>query len=179
MTSCKGNVVQAVLQAIGRCDEHARTLRQLPPDAESLRERALDALIVDVRSLKPAPDLHEAQLVETEGAFLCRPGHPLAALAQVTAQQLLAYPVASTPLSDELARILVERYGEHAHPQQMVTLLSDEISHLVALAQDSDAVVLAIRAAAPQLVALPLTPALDARARRIAVEIVGNLALAA
>jgi hypothetical protein len=28
-----------------------------------------------------------AQLVETEGAFLCRAGHPLAALAQVTAQQ--------------------------------------------------------------------------------------------
>jgi len=139
-----------------------------------LRERALDALIVDVRSLKPAPDLHVAQLVESEGAFLCRPGHPLAAFAQVTAQQLLAYPVASTPLSDELARILVERYGEHAHPQQMVTLLSDEISHLVALAQDSDAVVLAIRAAAPQLVALPLTPPLDARARFGLVTLAGR-----
>ena len=44
MTSCKGNVVQAVLQTIHCCDEHARTLRQLPPDAGQLRERSLDIL---------------------------------------------------------------------------------------------------------------------------------------
>lgn len=139
-----------------------------------LRERAVDALIVDVRSLKPAPDLHLERLVEMEGAFLCRAGHPLTSLAVVTAEQLLAYPVASTPLSDELARILVERYGEHAHPQEMVTLLSDEISHLVELAQASDAVVLAIRAAAPQLQALPMRPALNASARFGLVTLAGR-----
>jgi DNA-binding transcriptional LysR family regulator len=141
-----------------------------------LHERAVDALIVDVRSLKPAPDLHVEHLVEMDGAFLCRPGHPLAALRSVSAEQLLAYPVASTPLSDELARILVERYGEHAHPQEMVTLLSDEISHLIELAQASDAVVLAIRAAAPQLQALPLKPALNARARFGLVTLAGRAA---
>lgn len=139
-----------------------------------LRERAVDALIVDLRSLKPAPDLRVARVVELPGAFMCRPGHPLAGLGQVSPEQLLAYPVASTPLSDELARILVERYGEHAHPQEMVTLLSDEISHLVELALGSDAVVLAIRAAAPQLQVLPLEPALAASARFGLVTLAGR-----
>jgi hypothetical protein len=44
MTSCKGNVVEAVLQRISKCGEHQAVLRQLPADAEQLRERALDML---------------------------------------------------------------------------------------------------------------------------------------
>lgn len=62
MTSCKGNVVQAVLQAIKRCDEHARTLRQLPPDAESVRERALD-IVQDL----------EQQLCQLAAMFITAP----------------------------------------------------------------------------------------------------------
>jgi hypothetical protein len=62
MTSCKGNVVQAVLQAIERCDEHARTLRQLPPDAESVRERALD-IVQDL----------EQQLCQLAAMFITAP----------------------------------------------------------------------------------------------------------
>lgn len=45
MTSCKGNVVQAVLHTIKRCEEHAEALRQHPADAEKLRERSLDILL--------------------------------------------------------------------------------------------------------------------------------------
>ena len=40
-----------------------------------------------------------------DGTFMCRPGHPLADLPKVGFKSLAAYPVASTPLSDELARI--------------------------------------------------------------------------
>lgn len=130
-----------------------------------LRERELDAMVVDVRSLRPAPDLAVDEVHELPGAFLCRKGHPLLKLKRVSFEQLCAYPVASTPLSDEVARLLVERYGPLAHPQDMVRLSSDEIAHLVEVAASSDTVLLAVRAAAPVLAELRLTPALNASAR--------------
>ncbi len=133
--------------------------------AQMLRERQVDAIVVDIRSLRPAPDLRVTQIVEMEGAFLCRPGHPLADQAKVRFAQLLDYPIASTPLSEELARILVERYGEKAHPDVMVKFSGDEVSHLVQVAQETDAVALLIRACAPQLQEISMSPPLKARAR--------------
>ncbi len=132
---------------------------------QRLQDRALDALVVDVRSLKPSADLKVERLVEVPGAFMCRKDHPLARRRAVTFAQLLQYPVASTPLSDELARILIERYGPEADPQRLVKLSSEEISHLIDVALGSDAVVLAIRAAGPQLAEIRLSPPLQASAR--------------
>ncbi|MEN9887579.1 MAG: hypothetical protein RL758_2157, partial [Pseudomonadota bacterium] len=119
--------------------------------AQMLRDRLLDALVVDIRFLRPAPDLKITQIAELDGAFLARPDHPLASQTRVSFSQLTAYPIGSTPLSEETARILVERYGERAHPSVMVKLTSDEISHIVQVAQETDAVLLAIRASAPHL----------------------------
>ena len=130
-----------------------------------LRERQVDALVVDVRSMQPSPDLKMDQPIELDGAFMCRPDHPLATAAKVSFQQLLRYPIASTPLSDELARILIERYGENAHPQVMVKLTSDEISHLEEVALQSNTVVLAVRAACPRLADIKMSPAMNAVAR--------------
>jgi DNA-binding transcriptional LysR family regulator len=132
---------------------------------QALRERLLDALILDIRSLEPSPDLKVDAVWEMAGAFLCRPGHPLAKKRSVPFALLRDYPVASTPLSDEVARILVERFGQAGHPDQMVNLRSEEISSLLAVARSSNAVVLTIRAAAPDLVELPVLPALNATAR--------------
>jgi hypothetical protein len=75
------------------------------------------------------------------------------------------FPIASTPLSDEVARILMERFGPTAHPDQLVNLRCEEISSLLDVARTSDAVVLTIRASAPDLVELPISPALQANAR--------------
>lgn len=133
--------------------------------AEMLRDRLLDALVVDIRFLRPAPDLKVTQIAEMDGVFMCRPGHPLAAQTRVGFAQLMAYPVCSTPLSEETARILVERYGEKAHPNVMVKLTSDEISHIVQVTENTDAVLLAIRASAPHLVELPVHPPLKTKAR--------------
>lgn len=133
--------------------------------AEMLRDRLLDALVVDIRFLRPAPDLKVTQIAEMDGVFMCRPGHPLAAQARVGFAQLMVYPVCSTPLSEETARILVERYGEKAHPSVMVKLTSDEISHIVQVTENTDAVLLAIRASAPHLVELPVHPPLKTKAR--------------
>jgi DNA-binding transcriptional LysR family regulator len=132
---------------------------------QALRERSLDALILDIRSLQPSVDLKVEALQEMAGAFMCRRGHPLAKERSVPFEMLQGYPIASTPLSDEVARILIERFGPQAHPDQLVNLRSEEISSLLEVARKSNAVVLAIRASAPDLVELPISPPLNAKAR--------------
>jgi DNA-binding transcriptional LysR family regulator len=132
---------------------------------QALQERLLDALILDIRSLQPSADLKVEALQEMKGAFMCRPGHPLAKRASVPFAMLRHYPIASTPLSDEVARVLIERFGPQAHPDKLVTLRSEEISSLLDVVRMSDTVVLAIRAAAPDLVELPVVPALNGTAR--------------
>lgn len=132
---------------------------------QRLRERALDALVLDLRSMRPAPDLQVGAVHEMRGAFLVRRGHPLARRRGLTFADLAPYPLASTPLSDEVARALVQRYGPQAHPELAVALRCDEVASLVELASRSSAVLLTIRAAAPQLVELRLNPALDTVAR--------------
>jgi DNA-binding transcriptional LysR family regulator len=132
---------------------------------QSLRERSLDALVVDARSLEPAPDLELGLVREMRGTFLCRRGHPLARLRSVAFEAVQRYPIASTPLSDEVARTLVEAYGPQAHPAHCVTLQCEEVPSLVEVVRQSDAVLLAIRAAAPGLVELKMDPPMDCVAR--------------
>jgi DNA-binding transcriptional LysR family regulator len=132
---------------------------------QALRDRVLDALILDIRSLQPAADLKVQAVQEMAGAFMCRRGHPLAKKRSVSFEMLRDYPLASTPLSDEVARVLMERYGPQAHPDQLVNLRCEEISSLLEVARHSDTVVLTIRASAPDLVDLPMAPALNSKAR--------------
>jgi DNA-binding transcriptional LysR family regulator len=131
-----------------------------------LREHRLDALVADVRSIRPSADLALGQTFEFTAGFLARPGHPLAMRgAEISIGDVLGFPVASTPLSDEIARMLVSRYGPQANPDDMVTLRSDETLGLVEAARRSNVIVLTIQAAAPELICLPIAPPLDARAR--------------
>ncbi|MCX8097508.1 MAG: LysR family transcriptional regulator [Casimicrobiaceae bacterium] len=131
-----------------------------------LREQRLDTAVVDVRSVRPAADLVVGEVVEFSTGFLVRPGHPLLAPGQrVTIDEILAYPIASTPLSDEVARALIRAYGPAANPDDMVRLRSDETLSLVMSARHTDAVVLTIRACAPDLIPLPIDPPLGVTAR--------------
>jgi DNA-binding transcriptional LysR family regulator len=132
---------------------------------QALRERTLDALVLDIRSLKPATDLKIEAMQEMKGTFMCRRDHPLAKNRKVTFAQLRDYPIASTPLSDEVARLLIEKFGAEAHPDTLVNLRCEEISSLLDVARKSDAIVLAIRASAPDLLEIDLSPALNANAR--------------
>ncbi len=77
----------------------------------------------------------------------------------------MAYPVASTPLSDEVARILIARYGPQSNPDDMVTLRSDETMSIVDVARRSNAIVLTVNAAAVDLIRLDVSPSLNATAR--------------
>lgn len=133
---------------------------------QALRNRELDALVIDARSLSPSSDLRVVTLSEMRGVFMCRSKHPLLrSRGALRFDAVRRYPIASTPLSDEVARILVEHYGPAAHPDECVTLRCEEIASLVEIVRSSDAVLLAIRACAPDLVELPLKPPLVATAR--------------
>lgn len=143
---------------------------------EGLRERELDALVIDARSLSPSPDLRVVTLSEMRGVFMCRKGHPLLRAPGILRfPALRRFPIASTPLSDEVARILVEHYGPGAHPDECVTLRCGEIASLVEVVRASDAVLLAIRASAPELVELPVKPSLATKARFGLVTLAGRV----
>ena len=107
-----------------------------------------------------------AQVFELDAGFLVRADHPLALRGQpVGLADILACPVASTPLSDEVARLLINRYGPQANPDDMVTLRCDETMNIVEVARHSDAILLTVNAVAGDLVRLDVSPALDATAR--------------
>ncbi len=132
----------------------------------ALREQHLDAAIVDIRAMRPSADLQTAHVFEFGAGFLVRPDHPLTRTGRAsTLQDVMDYPVASTPLSDEVARMLMARYGSQANPDDLVTLRCDETLSLVEVVRRSDAIVLTVNAVAADLVRLDMRPELDATAR--------------
>ena len=132
---------------------------------QALRDRHLDALVLDIRSLNPSSDLVVQTLCEMPGAFMCREGHPLDNERQVTLARVKEFPVASTPLSDEVARILVDRYGPDAHPDVLINLRCEEIASLVDVVRSTDTILVAVRSLAPDLLALKMSPELNATAK--------------
>jgi DNA-binding transcriptional LysR family regulator len=145
-----------------------------------LRARQLEALVVDMRRVVPAPDLLIEPLVELKAGFVCRADHPLARKRTVTLADVLAYPLASTPLSDEVARLLVANYGPQANPSQMTTLQCEEVSSLINTVEQTHAVFLGVVAAARdglqagRLMQLPMDPPLAAGARFAYVTLAGR-----
>ena len=145
-----------------------------------LRSRQLDAMVVDMRRVIPATDLNIESLAELRAGLVVRAGHPLAAKTSVTLADVLRYPVASTPLSDEVARTLVDQFGPQANPSEMVTLRCDDVASLVQTAAQTDAVFLGVIATARSgladgsLVELALVPALRATARFAYVTLAGR-----
>ena len=152
---------------------------------QQLRERTLDALVVDVRRVVPAPDLQVGPVFDMPAAFLCRAGHPL--LAQypngLAFEALQPFPMASIPLSQEVARLLVSRYGPRAAPDEMITVQCEEIASLLATVEQTDAIYLGIVAAAHallaegRLVALRVQPPLNAGALLGMVTLAGRTEL--
>lgn len=146
----------------------------------ALRQRQLDALVIDVRRIAPAPDLRIESLAELRTGFICRSGHPLATGKAVPFASLCRFPVASTPLSDEVARILVDHYGGAGDPGQLTSLQCEDIAALVETVADTDAVYLGIVATARErleqgtLVELTVQPPLRAGARFAYVTLIGR-----
>lgn len=145
-----------------------------------LRSRQLEALVVDARRVTPAPDLLIEPVAELRACFICRADHPLARHRSVTLTDLLDYPIASTPLSDEVARVMVDHYGPRANPAQMTTLQCEDVVSLIAAVENSKAIFLGAAAAAREalqagrLVELRVTPKLQATARYAYITLVGR-----
>jgi len=145
-----------------------------------LRSRQLDAMVVDMRRVIPTADLNIESLVELRAGFVVRATHPLAHKKSVSLTDLLRYPVASTPLSDEVARLLVNQYGLQANPAEMVKLRCDDVTSLIATVSQTDAVFLGVIATARagldngNLVELKVKPALSATARFAYVTLAGR-----
>ena len=145
-----------------------------------LRSREIDAMVVDMRRVVPAPDLTIETMAQLRAGFIARAGHPLAGKKAVTLQDLLRFPVASTPLSQEVARLMVDQYGLQANPSEMVSLECDEVDSLIDTVAQSDAIFLGAVAAARaglkdgSLVELPLRPHLSAKARYAYVTLAGR-----
>ncbi len=137
-----------------------------------MRQREFDALVVDMRRIAPGSDLVIEDLGGMRAGFVCRTGHPLLQWGRaVSFAEMRRYPLASTPLSADVARQLIARYGAGADPQTAVTLRCDDIDALLHVVQNSDAVFLGILAAirpyrqTERLAELVLMPALDSVAR--------------
>ena len=145
-----------------------------------LRSRQLDAMVVDMRRVVPASDLNIESLAELRAGLVVRSTHPLAAQKTVDWADVLRYPVASTPLSDEVARLLVNQYGLQANPAELVSLRCDDVASLVSTAAKTDAIFLGAIAATRSglddgsLVELQLQPSLVATARYACVTLAGR-----
>jgi DNA-binding transcriptional LysR family regulator len=150
-----------------------------------LRERQLDALVVDVRRVEAAPDLKMTQVVEMRAGFVCRQGHPLLKRAAkgLPFDALLSYPIVSIQLSQEVARLLVDHYGPQANPAQMTTLQCEDIASLLDVVGQTDAIYLGIVGAAREglaegrLVELPMQIPLKGQARLALITLAGRTEL--
>ena len=141
----------------------------------SLRERRLDALVMDPRSLPAAADLSVTGSVDLRGAVMCRPDHPLTRWkGPLPFVALRQFVIAATPWSDEVGRDILEQYGPVAHLDECVTLRCDDLRDLVDIARDTDIVMLALRAGAPDLVELSLSPPLCTHARFGVITLTGR-----
>lgn len=134
--------------------------------SRGLRSRTLDALVVELRSLKPATDLHVSSIIEMRGAFMCRPGHPLTRVrGAISFDTVSKYPIASTLLDDEIARSMVENYGPRAHPDECLAAQCNDFNSLMEMALLTDTVLLGVRNAGAELVELPVKPAIQGMSR--------------
>jgi DNA-binding transcriptional LysR family regulator len=143
-----------------------------------LRNRQLDAMVVDARRVSPAADLQIESLGELRAGFICRAGHRLAGRRTLSMAQVLEYPLAGTPLSDEVSRTLLEQYG--VHPERITAIGCEDIGSLIETVAQTDAIYLGIVSAARegladgQLIELPVRPTLAIGARFAYVSLVGR-----
>ena len=145
-----------------------------------LRARSLEALVVDARRIVPAPDLLIEPLGELRTGFIVRADHPLASRKKLGLKDLLDWPIASTPLSQEVSRLLMEQYGSAADPERMTSLQCEDIGSLIDTVSQTHAVFLGIVAAARdgirkrKLVELKLSPQIRASAAFAYVTLAGR-----
>lgn len=115
----------------------------------ALRSRSVDAVVLTYRAVLPREDLRIEILPAMPSGFVCRRQHPLVQHheGRLEFAALTQYPIISTGVSDDVTRILVERYGSEANPQRWLHVSSDQIGALIEAVRNSDAIFLGVLAA--------------------------------
>ncbi len=128
----------------------------------ALRNRQVDALVTDLRSIPHADtDLLVKEAAEMPLGVVCRSGHPLTQKAQPTLLDLLTYPIASTAMTDMFTKELVAHFGLNVHPDISVSIESEDVPELLQAVCRSNTVYVGVLAPArtliqqDQLVVLP------------------------
>lgn len=126
----------------------------LDEQVAALKADRLDAIVVEMRAVVPTSELHIDHIADLRTGLLVRPDHPLRSRgrAQPLLAELRRYPIACTAVSEEMARALVSMQGPDAHPDESITLLSNNVASLLEAACQSDAIFMGTIAAGAPLV---------------------------
>jgi DNA-binding transcriptional LysR family regulator len=113
-----------------------------------LRAREVDALIVSYRSVEPHDDIDIDIWKNLQSGFICRVGHPLQHLNGLVLDDIKRFPLVSTALSDETARGLLDSTGHARHPSEILQVECQDISRLLEVVRNTDAIFLGVLATA-------------------------------
>lgn len=119
----------------------------------ALRDRSIDIVLVDTRTLIQSEDLLIESVGLLEGGIIARVGHPLTQRPTIDFQDVLRFPILSTAVSDEAARIAQEHFRLVEDVRLSTTVESEELEPLVAATVHSDAIFFGVKAAAKDLIA--------------------------
>lgn len=129
-----------------------------------LREERIDAIVGDAYVLSGSDDLELTPLGELRAGMACRAGHPILRRDTIDLQAMHDYPVASTTLSSQIVRLMVEVHGPAAAADNLVSLHCDNLDVLRSVALHTDTLLFGILSVTRRerarglMVELPLPP---------------------
>lgn len=109
--------------------------------AAHLRGEELDFYLADVRNVVAAPDLAITRVAPLPGGFYVRAGHPLLALAHISAAALLPYGLASVRLPEAVQAGLAALMGLETGKRLPLAVECDDLGLLRSLALTTDTVI--------------------------------------
>ncbi|WMD20033.1 LysR family transcriptional regulator [Achromobacter seleniivolatilans] len=109
---------------------------------QELREGAVDALILHRSQVPPDDDLNLELFPPTPLGFVCRAGHPLEHLHELSFAELRKYPLAASgrAMSNQVIHTLNEYFGNRTHFYDAIQYQSNDVNALVELVRSTDAV---------------------------------------
>lgn len=107
----------------------------IPQQLEALRNHTLDMLVVEIKGVKPTPDLSIEPLPILRSGFLAAKNHKLAQKKNLKFDDVLPWSLVTTLLSPEQVSMMMTFYGSHAHPDECVAFQSDSINELLRIVE--------------------------------------------
>lgn len=115
-----------------------------------LRERSIDVLMIDMRSLQDDEGLIVEPIGSLQGRVICRTGYPLTLQPSVSFGEVCSYPILTTATSNEIVRVGRKNHGIQTDLRQITTVECEELEPLLAACVRTDAISLGVAAAAKE-----------------------------